>query len=180
MPGAPCLPNASQMPPKRLPDASQAKGAGLSGGTCTECARSRSCCAGHQPISLWLPAAAMHRPHAAQPDPPVCSTAHLLVSCMRCLAPAGHRGSPTGLQPRVGEALALQVKLLPHCGGDTCVHPHAHASQKRQLRCCGAATASPELGPRGYLPVPWHLGLAGDLGCCEFRSRCPTSALWVP
>lgn len=178
MPGAPCLPDASQTPPRRLPDASQAKGAGLGGVTCTEPAGSRSRCAGHQPISPWLPAAAMRRLHVAHLEPPVCSTAHLLVSCVRCLAPAGHRGRLTGLQPGVGEALVLQVKLLPCCGGDTCVHPHAHPSQKPQLSCCRAARASPELGACGHLPAPRCLGLAGELGGCGFWSWCPMPALW--
>lgn len=40
-----------------------------------------------------------------------------------------HAGSQScrAVQPDVGEAPALQVKLLPRHGGDTCAHPHAHA-----------------------------------------------------
>ena len=40
-----------------------------------------------------------------------------------------HAGSQSccAVQPDVGEASVLQVKLLPRRGGDTCAHPRAHA-----------------------------------------------------
>lgn len=136
-----------------------------------------------QPVSPWVLAAAMHRLRLTQPDPP--SSGPWLIYWFhagggwpqsRCLAVPRGCGNPTGLQPDVGEAPALQVKLLPRRGGGTRVRTPTHTRAEVAHTVCRHRSC-PRTSPQAQLGRPQRHVCASLLGHPESRS---SAAMGLP